>query len=282
MIIQNPTPYINEWHKFSSVQEILDLPAGSKRNLQRMEQKARDADRDPDFYGGTAKECLEIQTNGWKAGINSVARIERQIAEKLKLKANAPEIKRRVRKSRQGDELDIHAVRAGNLDRAWRAMERQPKERKAYNIYFACGYTSEIQVHQALYIGGTALALMNLLQKRGAAVSLTAINMKNHRARSRFNYLMTVSVKAMKQRLSMDRLASVIHPSFHRWTGFHWVESLPKPVEAHGRSITIRNNDDRIVQALKKEDPNVQPIILGQSYSMNAAIRNVKELGAMT
>ena len=116
---------------------------------------------------------------GWSNYVVAGAKDEEQrinaLAEKFSFKApHSLRTRRRATRARQGDELDIHAVRSGRLDRAWRTMKKVPSKGKAkrITIIFQNHLYSAQNSNEAFYGPATAAVLCKKFDSARTAVEI--------------------------------------------------------------------------------------------------------------
>lgn len=107
-----------------------------------------------DWYGAaTGEEAADRAIQGWPEGAERV----RQLLADVEV-PEPVNIRRKLRRGDQGDELDIHAVYRGALDRAWTRRQRTH-------------HRSRMTVRLALQLGGSKMMSQEEMFWRGAAVA---------------------------------------------------------------------------------------------------------------
>lgn len=162
-----------------------------------------------------------ILTEGYPEGAALVDTLYDAIAPSL---PRAIDFRRRIVRSDQGDELDIHAVNRGALDKAWTVAKRKAQMgtglvRIAVDI---CG-NAHVGAEQLKWRGVAALALSRAMSKAGYSVEIVA----GQSGRGAFQRDMTlrgtitVTVKPRYSAIDTATLAaSVCLPGFFRYIGF--------------------------------------------------------------
>lgn len=159
---------------FGSVRDFCEQPFANKQNEQLFlaeenggkfddwDKRSLEQDREltwtnMSWYGArSAQQSMDHACKGWPEGAERVRKLMQQV--------DAPppvSLRRKVQRADQGDELDIHEVYRGGLDRAWSRKRRQHSR-------------ARMSVRIVAQIGGSKLDSADYLFWRGAAVSKLA------------------------------------------------------------------------------------------------------------
>lgn len=112
---------------------------------------------------GTLKKWRKASRDGWPEGVKRMRKALSAIKP-----ARAKSIKRRRRWADQGEEVDIHRVFSGNLDKAWRGFERRqafgsPIIRVWIEASAHCGRSAE----SLFWRGAAGTAMVEALEEAG-------------------------------------------------------------------------------------------------------------------
>lgn len=157
------------------------------------EQVARNSD---------GAEIERIIASGWREGYDRAAPMMNA------LEVPAVRSVRRVRtREDQGDELDLDALRAGNLERAWHRTRRASTKQPPMVHVVVCVTTNAAIDGSVLFWRGAAgAALAGALLAAGYSVKVSAMNAGEYTT-GRNNFILTATVK--DYRSPMDTLALV-------------------------------------------------------------------------
>ena len=129
-----------------------------------------------DWFGCDGPDTVNKYIHeGWPGGLKRIAAMRAKMTQSIPLFRKA---RRRPYRSDQGDELDIHAVRSGNLDRAWRRMTKRHgrgsgKSRKV-RVVMDIGGHAGCSADDLFWPPAASLALCGRLVHLGYAVEIVA------------------------------------------------------------------------------------------------------------
>ena len=196
--------------------------------------------------------------------------------------------KRRSSRGPQGDELDIHSVRAGNLDRAWRRTRKIEKKGKAKRITIL--YNTPIYGNQtpdqAFYGPAAAAILCEKLSEANVAIEIIAMDWTDGiwtlSSHSAARDLTVVRVKNTNAPLSMAALAATATAGYTRSALFNAQIASDLPCMS-GMGRLDDNYSEKLVRETFQR-PEGQAIIVPQIHSEDEAIRfiekTIKEIGS--
>lgn len=169
---------------FSSVRDFCEQPFANERNATLSEAVHGDgrggfADREIDeevkmsneeWYGGTrnANEAAARAFKGWPEGAERVRKMMDDV------EAPPPvSLRRKTQRADQGDEIDIHEVYRGGLDRAWSRRRRQTtRSRMSVRIVARLGANKYAQWEKMFWRGAAAAKLAELLEESSYRVEI--------------------------------------------------------------------------------------------------------------
>lgn len=132
-------------------------------------------------------------------------------------------VKRRKVKKDFGDEVDIHAIYQGNLDKAWRTTERVEVDSKHHLVTLVVdiGGNAVVSAIDSLWRTAVTLRLVDELQSAGKAVQVVVSGCSERAFEDTSDLcLVTCTVKKYNENLSMERLAGMTSLAFYRTFGF--------------------------------------------------------------
>ena len=249
-------------HKHYETMAALRAVAVSKANLEvwkdlEDEYRTQTPRRRKEWLGvGSMPELHEIMATGWTAGRKKMDKISAEISAALPRVRKA---RRRVTRAPQGDELDIHAVRAGSLDKAWRRMRRQdgPGQKKAQVVRVVLDLTCSSAEGSSTLFWAPAVGLLmaERLMKAGYAVEILAAwatsnvlaSLKDRDEGGAADHVTySVTLKSAHGPLIRDNLALVALAGFFRTAGFKAMLSNPHAISGtFGWPTRIADKDVR-------------------------------------
>lgn len=202
-------------------QDCLHKPMQRNRNILERRELERYGHGERWYGVASLDEVKRILVQGYPEGAVKVDELYENLAPSL---PRAVEFRRRRVRSDQGDELDIHAVNRGALDKAWATTRRRPHHgsglvRIAVDI---CG-NGDVTADQLQWRGIAALALSRAMSKAGYSIELVAGQAGIHAfaQQSSLHGIITVTVKPRHVSIDTATLAaSVCLPGFFRYPGF--------------------------------------------------------------
>lgn len=124
------------------------------------------------WYGPSFEHCLDIFESGkWIEGAERL----NKLASGLAL-PKAKSVRRRRTRGDFGNELDIHRVYSGQLDRAWDKTVRDKTKTGTRQITIACSVANNVSVDAGAFFwrGAAALKLADSLEDAGYRVQIIA------------------------------------------------------------------------------------------------------------
>ena len=216
--------------------ELLGCP-GSWLNRNRNVQ---------DWLGATTTgEAAERVTRGWPEGAAKVLANLRDLDVPIPMS-----VRRRLTRTDQGDELDIHAVNRGDLDHAWTARRRRRAHgRLTVRLIVQTNLLAEMSAAELFWRGAAAVKASDLLTAAGYAVEIVGALASEEVGGVEGDFIVTFSLKSAAAPLDVEALAGVIcNAGFHRLFGFRAYFALaPKPHLKTGRAIS--DTTGRIIRA---------------------------------
>jgi len=188
--------------------------------------------------------------------------------------------KRKRRKGRQGDELDIHQVYNGNLDKAWSESYRvtQDKKHSLVTLILDIGGNAFENVTDSLWQAAVAYKLVEDFTKAGKSTKIV-IAMAGHDpfvgAREKV-LTCSINAKNYNERITSSRLASMTHLGYFRTVMFSQMcLQNNRLCSSLGQSMDVASNlplgiSDEI------DAGHTVPVIIQKSRSLNSAIDAIK------
>ncbi len=195
---------------FQSLKELdeAELPTDHCRSVLR---NSIHSQRDRVSWWGMPGGWMAVKdavAHGWPDGV-------KKAQDALKeLKSSIPRAKtqRRVKvRGPQGNELDIHRVYAGDLQRAWRGTEKQerfPSKRQGKKVTVAVelGISAMQDASILFWRGAVAMFMADILTRQGYSVqilgvlSVNGLDSNEYRAK----HVITVELKPFGSKLNLD------------------------------------------------------------------------------
>ncbi len=132
-----------------------------------------------------------------------------------------PEMNRRRRRVRRdfGNEVDIHAIYQGRMDRAWDATEVEEIEtvgNKLVHINIILGATAGVSFESALWRGAAAMRIYDVLMRMGKSVAISGSYCSYQPMMDGSSAMVSCRLKAYGEPLRSDRLAAMVTVGFMR------------------------------------------------------------------
>lgn len=223
------------------------------------------------WYGVRSKEELdEAVRTGWpqarEAMLSNLKSIE------LPESMTRPELARRRRRTKGdfGNEVDIHAVRAGRMDRAWDRTVKVQQEQLGNRLVHLCvktGSSGTITHDQALWRGAVTLRIYEALVHMGKSVAISVFDMGCGGLVNGGTWMTSCKVKDYGQPLDEGKLAALVTVGFAR----HYLME----VGAHCGTIDCTTgygsdtDDYRVIPhaAKEEEERGGTVVLIGNCYS---------------
>jgi len=187
-------------------------------NDEFMRNSVTHSGRGQNWFGVDSYEAvLEALSRGWPEGTA-------QMREALSAVAlpKIPSVKRKLRRDKQGDYLDIHRVYRGDFDRAWDVRKREQSLSTSgshLTIAVDVGCNAYVSAQDAMWRGASAVALAEAAQESGRAVRIVCVCASRNPINLGGSSLVQVAteVKTYHQRVSTDVLMTYCSlPGFFR------------------------------------------------------------------
>lgn len=217
-----------EPHRFDSIAALVDMSFTNHLNQRRCEQSLgspgnwKDGtsyeERPQRWLGAmSAQEAALRVTQGWPGGADRVL----QSMENLVVPPPI-DIKRRLIRADQGDELDIHTVYRGDLQHAWTSRRRRPtRSSTIVRIIAQCNLLAMTTFDQMFWRGAAVLKLTDALSSAGYNVEVIGAIASTGVGGYRGDFLATFPLKEARSPLDVSQLAGVMcNAGFHRLYGF--------------------------------------------------------------
>ena len=165
----------------------------------------------------TIAQAVDRVLHGWKEGAEKV---RHHLAA---IEINAPvSVKRKRKRSDQGDDLDIHAVYRGDLEHAWTKRQRShTRARRTVRIVAQCNLLANTNADELFWRGAAVCKLVDVLSDAGYSVevigAIASVRIDHHE----HAWLLTFPLKEAESPLDMEQLAGIAcNSGFHRLYGF--------------------------------------------------------------
>lgn len=132
-----------------------------------------------------------------------------------------PELNRRRRRVKRdfGNEVDIHAINQGRMDRAWDATVVQEIEtvgNKLVHINIMLGASAGVSFEDALWRGAAAMRIYDVLTRMGKSVAISGAYCSYQPMQDGSSAMCSVRLKSYGEPLRTDRLAAMVTVGFMR------------------------------------------------------------------
>jgi len=188
-------------------------------------------------------------------------------------------VKRKRRLGDQGNEIDIHKVYQGQIDKAWSSMERIEVSNKIHLVTLMIDYSgnSGIDATDSLWRAAVVVKIYEELELAGKSVQIV-VGSATYSSSSSHSKIFTESIfiKKYNQSLSLERLAAVSHVGCFRILGFLGILSQNDEArDSLGRSVCI--SDKNMPVHFKEEIAlgHTKFVHIGQANSKAQAINEI-------
>lgn len=179
-----------------------------------------------------------------------------------------------------GDELDIHRVYQGQLDKAWRRTIREEAahETKLVTLFIQTGGLGMESAKASLWRAAVAILLMEDLVNAGKSVKLVAgaysdgVTVKGH------GVCTSINIKNYNESLSVERLAAMSHLGFFRT--FCFGARACQPYETSfglGHSRNMRDQDMPLQFHQDLATGHAKFVLLDRCMSLKQAIESINK-----
>lgn len=182
-------------------------------------------------------EFLKVEREGWFAG---VARAYEMLGALDLPNIQPVSIKRKAKRSDQGDELDIHRVYAGDLERAWSVCERAARSHVGgiINIAVNAGLNYNQHADELFWRSAAAVVLADKLTEAGYNVGIDMVSGCNSPTYEIKRSAISVSLKQPSDPLDISTMTTALALSgFARLYLIGMIHCLPGTIiSGHGQS----------------------------------------------
>lgn len=188
-------------------------------------------------------------------------------------------IRRRARRG-LGNEVDIHAVYQGRIERAWDATIHAEDDRfggKLVDLVVNIDANAYIGFEDALWRGAVVMRLYEALTNMGKSVAVTVYDYAMNGLQGA-NSMCSVRVKAHGEQLLSDKLASMVNVGFMRRYHMEHLQCCHPTIRA-ASSRGRATNDYRVVPRAAEETlkRGGRAIIIGHCFSKEASERVLRQ-----
>lgn len=228
--------------------------------------EAAKADKSRSWRGdiSSLEEFKGLLHEGWRDG---AARMTETVGEVSVPRVQS--IRRRKVFAADGDEVDMHRVYAGDLERAWESTERRLVAGNSRNarIWVEGCFNAYVEADQFFWRGAVACAMVDALEEAGYRVEVMGYDQSSSSYRSgpqgqgdEMDFICRYPIKGFMEPLDMPRMAAVTaHAGFLRGVLFAVMLAAPYKVTGGlGHSIHSRpdfaGEDDIVISGMTSRD----------------------------
>lgn len=214
----------------------------------------------------TARQAAQRVTQGWPEGA------DRALNLLASLDVPPPmDTKRRVTRSDQGDELDIHAVYKGQLDTAWsRRKRKQGRGPFIVRLVAQCNLLSSFTPEEMFWRGAAIIKAVEMLTTAGYSVEVLGVT-ASHSVGGIGDFCHTYPLKESKSPLDVAGLAGVVcNAGFHRLYGFRAYSAAAE--RKHSTGDASSDTSGRIYDKYVKHEDGVPTFRVPYSTSTKRAV----------
>lgn len=231
-----------EKHVYDSIQDITSIktPYLNENNKKKWASYANSYKDIKSTWlspnGSTNVEIEQFCKTGWQDGSDKALKLIDTISLPI-----VESVKRKRVRSDRGDELDIHQVYRGELNKAWKRTKRLSKKApKRFTLVARIGANCNTDSDELFWRGVSTLALATVLTKAGHSVEIIGYIQNNgcYGNKANSSRLDIVTVKNFQNPLDVDALANVLCLSgFFRHFMFRaWLTSERTVVGSYGQA----------------------------------------------
>lgn len=190
------------------------------------------------------------------------------------------EVRRKRVRAGQGDEIDIHQVYQGNIDRAWSKTERFDFDGTAKLVTLLIDNEdgSWVNANDSLWRAAAACAMYESLIKAGKSVRVVTYGATRRPFTTyQKNMTVTITIKGYSEQLSVRKLASMAHCGFARGPGFFGMMRCGHKLDV-GLGTSVKFSPEYIPIQMKDEIAlgGTKVLYIGKSNNMGAAVDSLK------
>lgn len=188
-------------------------------------------------------------------------------------------VKRKVKYTDFGDEIDIHKVYRGEIGTAWRKTERIEVDAKLHlvTLLIDIGGTHDWEVTDSLWRAAIAIKLVRDLEAAGKTVKIVIGAIAHNVTKSNKIVGTSVVVKDYNQSLPLERLAAMCNLSFHRTATFAMRNCVEEKISS-GLGASFDMTHRSMPWQLKDEEDagHTKFVIIGRASSKRNAVSYLK------
>ena len=225
---------------------------------------------------GGSKNFRAVARKGYPEGVAAVRKLAGTIHSKLK----RPKVLRRKRtKGEFGDEIDIHAVNMGSLDRAWTRTQRAPRVgKKKITLLVQVGANAGVHADNMFWGPVTALVLAEELVKARYAVEIIACSPVTSPFVSKNERLGMIKVKNFHQPINLNSLSIMTLGGFLRYFAFKQ-RLLCDEVCHGGMGATLYLTTPRVQNMIMDQmPPGTNPVFIEHVDTESEAVKEINRI----
>ena len=257
---------------FDSVTGLVEFDVAPRSYNVRVLREVDDERNYPgrDWYGTSSlRELKRLVKYGWSDGTKRI----RKLADEIVGQPRSMVRRRRAAWAGAGDELNIHAVNSGSLDRAWRTTKRVHKRspRGRVRIVLNIGSMGSQKSTDLFWPPATGLALATWLLKNHFSVEIVGVSEAKSVTENGSSVRTSVMLKKMNQPLNADALSAVALAGFKR----HYVHrarcSVNQKVDTGLGCTNFKLTPEEFAS------PGITTLVANKIYDRQKAIEWIKE-----
>lgn len=277
---------------FNSISELMDYeqePDVDSYNRKRFEKYIGRTSTNETFrprelgpYNSTRKEVIEHALLGHPEMFKKLKVMMKQLDQAtgkntMDYEQNISVVKRMRKRDYFGDELDIHKVYQGQLDKAWERRQRIEVDSKMHLVTILIDYVGnwDENATNSLWRSAVACRIAEELESAGKTVKIMVGSMTNSPMQyDRRKSATSIVIKDYNQPLNLERLAAMTHLGFFRTFGFAALCAHKYKVNSGlGYSDNIRADNLPIQLAKEVDAGHTRFVHIGRASTLDQAIR---------
>jgi hypothetical protein len=183
--------------------------------------------------------------------------------------------RRKRRKRDMGNEVDIHEVRQGRLDRAWTRTEKialPTVGNKLVHIDINLSAAAGVSLEDMLWRGAVVLRIYDALTKMGKSVSISGYYASYHLWGMDRIGMVSCKIKDYGEPMSTAKLAAMVHGAFFRtFLMGNGAMQHPEYTADSGRGWPVDDSRLRCSDAEEDEARGGHVVHIGQCFSKHQA-----------
>jgi len=276
---------------FDSIIDFMEHQGSGKNKEMFDEDTRRSRSERPDWIGSTNKNVGDVIDHALSGDQKLYSSLEKKVKtlEALDGLNNVDHIQkvkavRRVLKySNQGDEIDIHKVYSGKLETAWSKRVRVVQDfvHPLVTLHIDIGGASSVTSEESLWRAVVALRVFEDLTRAGKSIKIIVGGSSTEVwERDRRDSAQSITVKEYNESLSVERLAAMTHIGFYRVFGFaaKAAQDIRRLKSNYGYSA--KTGDHNVAINLQEElaEGHSKFIYIGRSVSASDAQKDLKKV----